>query len=81
MKETEMGTLRRTERPMMRAICGVQVKDLEISMVLMFMLGLNETIDQLAISNSVCWYGHVLRRSLDFKVEGQRKKWRPKSTW
>ena len=28
----------------------------------MLILGLNETIDQLAIVNSVHWYGHVLRR-------------------
>ena len=36
-----------------------------------------------------CWYGHVLRRedghvlrgALDFDVEGQSKKERPKSTW
>ena len=47
----------------------------------MFMLGLNETVDQLAMANSVRWYGHVLkredghvlRRALDFEVEGQRK--------
>ena len=26
------------------------------------MLDLNETVDQLAMANSVCWYGHVLRR-------------------
>ena len=26
---------------------------------LMFMLGLNESIDHLAMANSVCWYGHV----------------------
>ena len=37
-------------------------------------------MDQLAISNSVHWYGHVLRRedghvlgrALDFEVEGRR---------
>ena len=29
---------------------------------LMFTLDLNETIDQLAMVNSVRWYGHVLRR-------------------
>ena len=28
----------------------------------MFMLGLNVAIDQLAIANSVRWYGHVLMR-------------------
>ena len=46
----------------------------------MFMLGLNETMDQLAMANSVRCYGHVLRRkdghffrrALDFEVEGQK---------
>ena len=41
------------------------------------------------MANSVRWYGHVLRReddhilrmALDFEVEGQRKKGRPKRTW
>ena len=55
----------------------------------MLMLGLSGTIDQLAMANSVRWYGHVLRRKdghalrreLDFEVEGQRKKGRPKRRW
>ena len=50
------------------------------------MLGLNETLDQLAMANSVCWYGHFLRldddhvwrRALVFEVEGHRNKRRPK---
>ena len=41
------------------------------------------------MANSVRWYGdvlrredgHVLRRALDFEVNGQRKKGRPKWTW
>ena len=37
----------------MRAMRGVH---------LMFILGLNETMDQLAMENNVRWYGHVLRR-------------------
>ena len=46
------------------------------------MFGSNETIDKLAMANSVCrWYvhvlrredGHALRRTLDFEVEGRRK--------
>ena len=53
------------------------------------MLALNKTMDQLAMISTVCWYGHVLRRedghvlrrSLDFEVEGQRKKGSPKRTW
>ena len=39
---------------------------------------LNDAMDQLSVANSVSWYGqllrredgHVLRRSLDFDVEG-----------
>ena len=73
---------------MVRAMFGVQLKDIKISTDLTFMFGLSETIDQLAMANSVCWYGHVLRRAachvlrraLEFEVEGQRKKERPKRT-
>ena len=44
----------------MRAICGVHLKNGIRSKDLM--LGLNEIIDQLAMANSVRWYGYVLRR-------------------
>ena len=44
LKESEMRILRRTERSMVRAMCGVQLKDRKRSMDLVFMLGLNETI-------------------------------------
>ena len=48
----------------------------------MLMLGLNGTMDQLAMANSACWYGyvlwiedyHVLRRALDSEFDGQRNK-------
>ena len=68
----------------MRVMCGVQLKDRKRSTDLMFMFGLSENIDQLAMVSSVSWYGHVLkredghvlRRALDFEVEGQRKKGR-----
>ena len=74
---------------MVRAMCGVQLKGRKRSKDLMLMLGLNETIDQLAMSNSVRWYGHVLRREdshvlrrvLHFVIECQRKKGRLKRTW
>ena len=50
-------------------------------MNLMFLLGLSETMDQLAMGNSVHWYGHMLRRKdghalrrgLDFQVKSQQK--------
>ena len=60
LKECEMGILRRTERSTVRAMCAVQLKDRKRSMDLTFMLGLSETIDQLAMANSVRWYGNVL---------------------
>ena len=44
------------------------------------MLVLDDTINHLAMANSVHWYGHVLRREdghvlriLDFEVEGKRE--------
>ena len=60
---------------MVRAMCGVQLNDRKRAKDLIVMLGNN---DQMAMANSVCWHGHVLRRALDFEVEGQRKKWRLK---
>ena len=53
------------------------------------MSGLSEAIDQLPMANSAHWYGYVLRRedghvlrsALDFEVEGQMKKGKPKRTW
>ena len=83
-----MEILQRTERSMVRAMCGLQLNDRKISTDLMFMLGLKETIDQLAMANSVRSCGHVLRRedcyilrrALDFQIEGQRNKGRPKRT-
>ena len=41
-------------------MCGVELKDSKRTKDLM--LCLNETINQLAMANSVCWYGDVLRR-------------------
>jgi len=46
----------------------------------MEMLGLNETLDKMAIASGVRWFGHVLRRdendvlreALQFEVDGRR---------
>ena len=62
LKESEIGILRRTERSMVRAMCGVQLKDEKMSKDFVLLLGMDETIDQLAMANSVRWYGHVLSR-------------------
>ena len=47
-----------TERSMVKAMCGVHLKDRRRSTDLLFMPGLRETIDQLSMANSVHWYGH-----------------------
>ena len=65
LKENEMSILRRTERAMVRAMCGVKLKDRESSEELMDRLGLKVRVEQLAKANGVRWYGHVLRREKD----------------
>ena len=75
-----MAILRRTEKAMMRAMCGVKIIE-ERSQELMSLLGLKDTLDGLARVSGVRWYGHVLRRdnddvlrrTLDFEVAGRRE--------
>ena len=89
MGVNEMGILRRAERAMVRAMCGVKLVDRKRAEVLMQMVGLEEAVEQLALANSVRWFGHILRRedghvlgrALDFEVEGCRRRGRPKRTW
>ena len=55
----------------------------------MEMLGLKETVVQMAKASRVRWYahvlrrdeGHVLRKALEFEVKGKRKRGRSKTTW
>ena len=66
---------------MVRAMCGRKVVDRKTTEEQMDMLGLKETIDQLATTNGVRWYEYVLRRdddsvlrvALDLEVSGKRK--------
>ena len=52
LREIEIGILQITERSMMvRGMCGVQLKVSKRSMDLMSMLGLKETMHQLAMAN------------------------------
>ena len=84
-----MEILRRAERAIVRAMCGVNPAEKKNTTELMDMLGLRETIDGLAKPQEVRWYGHVLRREEDnvlkralrFTVEGQRRRGRPRKTW
>ena len=59
LKENEMGILRRTERSMVRSMCGVKLMDRKNMEELMEMLGLKETLDRMAKANGVRWYGQL----------------------
>ena len=88
LSQNEIGILQRTERPMVRNMCGVKLMDKKLTKDLMQMLDLNETIDQLAKANSVHWYEHVLRkdknnflrRALNSKLKWTMKRGKPKKT-
>ena len=89
LKENEKAILKRTERAMVRAMCGQKVVDRKTTEEQIDMFGMKETIDRLATANGVRWYGHVLRRdnnsvlrdALNLEVTGKRKWGRPKKTW
>ena len=73
---------RKSMRSMVRATYAVQLKDRKIAKDVIQMLGLNETIDQLATAKSVHWHGNVLRRvdghvmrmAFDYEVDSQRER-------
>ena len=85
LRENEIAILRRTER----AMCGAKLTEKKRTEDLMEMLGLKETVVQMAKENGVRCYGHVLRRddghslrkALEFEVKSKRKRRRPKKTW
>ena len=87
LRENEMAILRRTEKAMMRAMCGVKLIE-KRSQGLMSLLGLKDTMDGLASASGVRWYGRALRRDkgdifkrvLDFEVAGRRGCGRPNMT-
>ena len=89
VRENEMVILRRTERAMVRSMCGVKLVDRKNTEEQMKMLGLKEILDKMAKANGVRWYGHVVRKydesilkkAMMFEVNGPRKRRWPKQTW
>ena len=57
LRENEMAILRRTERAMVRAMCCAKLMERRRTEGLMEMLGLKETVVQMAKANGVRWYG------------------------
>ena len=67
-----MAILKRTERAMVRAMCGAKPMETKRTEALMEMLGLKETAVQMAKANGVRWYGHVMSRDDGHVL---RKRW------
>ena len=70
-----MAIWRRTEKAMMRAMCGVKLIKKRRSQKLMSLLGLKDTLDGLVQRYDYILRrdnGNVLRRVFDFKVMGRR---------
>ena len=55
LREKEMAILKRTERAMIRAMCGVKLLDRRNSEELMNMLCIKESLDRMAKASSVVW--------------------------
>ena len=80
---------RRTERAMVRSMCGVKLVNRKNMEKLIEMLGLKETLDRMAQANGVKWHGHVIRRddnnilkkAMMLEVNEKRKRGRPEMTW
>ena len=84
-----MAILRRTEKAMMRAMCGDKMTKKRKSQELMSLLGSKDTLDGLAEASGVRWYDHVLRRdkgdvlrrASDFQVARGREHGGPNMKW
>ena len=84
LREKKMAILRRTERAMIRATCGVKLLDQRNSEELM---DIKESLNRMAKASSMQWYDHVLRKedenvtvkALKFEVSGNGR--RSKQTW
>ena len=84
LREKEFAILR-----IEKAMCGVKLLNRKNTNKLMDMLGLDKTMNKMAKTNGVRCYEHVLRRedgdvlwkTLKFKLDGQKKRGRPKMSY
>ena len=88
MKVEDMQRLERTERLMVRWMCGVTLKNKKSSEELMEYLGIDSVTDVVR-RGRLRWFGHVERKSKDdwvlactnMEVVGDRKRGRGRKTW
>ena len=62
LRKNEMAILRRTEKAMIRAMCGDKMIEKRRSQKLTSLLSLNNTLDGLAIVRGLRWCGHVFEK-------------------
>ena len=88
MKADDLRSLERTERMMVRWMCGVSLKDRRRSEDLCNLLGINCVADVVR-RGRLRWFGHLERKSVDdwvsacrgLVVEGARGRGRSRKTW
>ena len=68
LRENEIAILMRTEKAMMRAMCGVKLIE-KRSQRTYGLLALKDTLDGLARPSWLQWYEHVLRRDDDVGIK------------
>ena len=88
MKADDLRSLERTERMMVRWMCGVSLKDRKRSEDLCNLLGINCVADVVR-RGRLRWFGHLERKSVDdwvsacrgLVVEGTKGRGRSRTTW
>jgi hypothetical protein len=88
MRVEDMNRLERTERMMVRWMCGVTLKDKKCNMELLDRLGL-ESIAEVVRKNRLRWFGHVERMDAEnyvsacreIEVAGSRGRGRGRKKW
>ena len=88
MKADDLRSLERTERMMVRWMCGVSLKDRKRSEDLYNLLGINRIADVVR-RGRLRWFGHLERKSVDdwvsscrrLVVEGARGQGGSRKTW
>ena len=83
MKAGVFQRMRATERRMLRMICGVTLKDMAESTVIVSRVGVDELEEHLR-QKRLRWFGHIARRDEEVEIKkvfelkiGQRKRGRP----
>ena len=69
VKGIEAGILQRTERAMVRRMCGVNLADRLNTLGLMERLGLEDSVLEVVRRSGLWWLGHVLRREDDDPIK------------